>query len=341
MRKNYIDYLRVAAIIGVITIHVTSSYYLRIKEIDGVIWGLSNLLNSAFRFSVPLFVMISGAVLLGKNVPVVEFYKKRALRILPALVFWNLFFIVFNMMTWMEPSRLVWFLKTGLLSKGCAAPHLWYLSMFACLMMFAPFINQFVNGDKPTLKDYWTLLAVMFVFFLLNGMAMIAKEVFGMMVNWFTVFAWFIAYFIGGYFLDKYGDEIKLKNSHLVLFILVLTAAGAGLNYFAAIRLGIIKDYFVLGNTGPLLFAITMFVFLLARKNARSLKESKVISRLSEASFGMYLIHPVFIYAMSKLIPSSYDLMPLYIPAKIVIIASASFLTILILRKSALIRQVC
>ena len=92
MRKHWIDYLRVIAIVAVITIHSTTFFYSKFIEIGQLNWWLANLLNSASRFAVPLFVMISGALLLGRNLTIVEFYKKRAIRLLPAIIVWNLFY---------------------------------------------------------------------------------------------------------------------------------------------------------------------------------------------------------------------------------------------------------
>ena len=70
MRKHWIDYLRVIAIIAVITIHSTTSFYARFGEIGMLDWWLANLLNSASRFAIPLFVMISGALLLGRDITI-------------------------------------------------------------------------------------------------------------------------------------------------------------------------------------------------------------------------------------------------------------------------------
>ena len=98
MRKHWIDYLRVIAIIAVITIHSTTPFYAKFNEIGMLGWWLANLLNSASRFAIPLFVMISGSLLLGREITIGEFYKKKAVRLLPALFVWNFFYLGLNLL---------------------------------------------------------------------------------------------------------------------------------------------------------------------------------------------------------------------------------------------------
>lgn len=341
IRKNYIDYLRVLAIIAVIIIHVTAFYYNSFGKIESIDWWFSNLLNSASRFSVPLFVMISGAVLLGRSITVIGFYRKRFVRLVPAIIFWNLFFIGFSVYKGMDISGLIWHLKIGLFTDGHAAVHLWYLTMFLCLMLFAPFINQFINGDKPSSKDILILLSITFVFFFLNGISSFTRELLNININWFTTFPWYIAYFLGGYYLDKNGSKLHLKNSSLLISIVTLVLLGAVFNYLVADSLGIIKDYFILSNTGPLVFIISGLIFIFVKNNTNNIKENIVISKISEASFGMYLIHPIFIYIIDELF-TSYKLIPLvYIPFIIILTTLCSFIFIYIIRKNNSIRKIC
>ena len=113
-------------------------------------WWVANILNAFSRFSVPMFVMISGCVLLGRNYETQNFYIKRGIRLLPALLFWSLFYIAFDyVFNDKELSSILWKLKIGIFISGKAYFHLWYLSMLICLMLFAPFINNYIIGKKP------------------------------------------------------------------------------------------------------------------------------------------------------------------------------------------------
>ena len=54
-------------------------------------WWASNTYDGLARISVPLFLMLSGALLLHKREPLGVFFKKRFRRILPPLIGWSLF----------------------------------------------------------------------------------------------------------------------------------------------------------------------------------------------------------------------------------------------------------
>jgi len=65
-KLSYISVLRIIATIAVIAIHASSGY-LNSTDIAGFDWKYANLINSFTRFSVPIFVMLSGALLLTKE----------------------------------------------------------------------------------------------------------------------------------------------------------------------------------------------------------------------------------------------------------------------------------
>lgn len=341
MRKHYIDYLRAIGIIAVITIHVTMHFYSMKGEIGHIGWWLSNLLNSAAKFAVPLFVMISGAVLLGKEINMNEFYRKRAVRLIPAIIFWNFFYLGFRVYSEHMDIGMFIYASKMLVVNGAAYYHLWYLSMFACLMMFVPFINIFVNGDTPTSTHLLSFLVIVFIFIILKEIAFITLEVKNITIGWFTLFPWYVAYFIGGYYLDRHGDELRIANLVILVLITVIILVGVILNYYVAYSLKIMHDYVIFNQVSPFVFIITLSLFFVGKKNSIFFKENKVISAISDSSFGMYLIHPFFIYILSHQLPD-YDSLPLmYIPIAIIVTTLASFCSIIFIRKTVFMRYVC
>src|SRR3546814_17201773 len=59
-------------------------------------WWASNFYDSLARSCVPLFLMITGVLLLGKQESLPAFLSKRFARILPPLLFWSLFYMTWN-----------------------------------------------------------------------------------------------------------------------------------------------------------------------------------------------------------------------------------------------------
>lgn len=91
---DWVSWMRVFAICGVVTIHVTGATAIRDDARSTTVGVLAIVLNRGFNFTVPLFVMLSGALLLdpsryrGDG----DFLRRRALRLVPAIVFWHLFY---------------------------------------------------------------------------------------------------------------------------------------------------------------------------------------------------------------------------------------------------------
>jgi surface polysaccharide O-acyltransferase-like enzyme len=88
--RRDIALLRVVAIVGVVLIHVTG-LTTTTKELHGsAVWWAAEVVNLTSRFCVPLFVLVSGALLLrpGSRESAADFYRRRLDRLLPALVVW-------------------------------------------------------------------------------------------------------------------------------------------------------------------------------------------------------------------------------------------------------------
>ena len=71
---NY-DLLRIVSMIAVIILHINAHYF---AESSGTIHIIQSAINILTRFSVPCFVMLSGAFILSqpKNIDYFSFYKK-------------------------------------------------------------------------------------------------------------------------------------------------------------------------------------------------------------------------------------------------------------------------
>ncbi|MGL5085683.1 MAG: acyltransferase family protein, partial [Clostridium sp.] len=66
-RIYYLDVLRIISILGVILIHDTASNVANLSHIGSESWWVANILNASFRWAVPIFFMISGALLANKE----------------------------------------------------------------------------------------------------------------------------------------------------------------------------------------------------------------------------------------------------------------------------------
>ncbi|MCG8151031.1 acyltransferase family protein, partial [Pimelobacter simplex] len=92
-----LDVLRIMAILGVLAIHIFG-LILGEEQLRGTsTWYFGLIIDLGSTWCVPVFVMISGALLLDPRAHVGGpgiFLRKRALRLVPALVVWHLVYLL-------------------------------------------------------------------------------------------------------------------------------------------------------------------------------------------------------------------------------------------------------
>jgi surface polysaccharide O-acyltransferase-like enzyme len=91
-----ISLLRILATFSVIVIHVSGPFVVKFGEISSFDWNVANFFDSISRYSVPLFFMISGSLLLSQDYGFIEFLKKRLVKIVPPFLFWSLLYSILN-----------------------------------------------------------------------------------------------------------------------------------------------------------------------------------------------------------------------------------------------------
>lgn len=342
MKRIWIEYLRVLATLGVIVIHTTASLYSDFGHIPAQDWWTANILNTLSRFSVPMFVMISGCVLLGRSMGTRDFYIHRGIRLLPAFFFWSFFYVAFSYFFQHGDAGKAWRqLTIDFIGTGSTHYHLWYLSMFICLMMFVPFINGYITGKKPELEDFCFLLAAIAIFMTLNQISSMGRDIIGKGMSWFKLFPWFLGYLLMGYCIDHYQDRIRLSNKLAAFMLVILLALACMLNFYSVSRLGIVKDYFILNNTGILCFMVTALIFYLFSSNRQAFPESGVIRSIAAASFGIYLVHPVFLFFLKKPVLDLAGNLLVGVPLVAALTFLLSYLTAAALGRVKVLKAIC
>jgi surface polysaccharide O-acyltransferase-like enzyme len=129
----------------VVVVHVSGVNFHKLDDK----WWATNFYDSLVRSSVPIFVMITGALLLRSSDKLHVFFMKRAARIGIPLVFWSVFYMTWN--TYRHdrdygsaPDWLVAILT------GPVQYHLWYLYALIGIYLFIPFMRMiyFQSSEK-------------------------------------------------------------------------------------------------------------------------------------------------------------------------------------------------
>ena len=168
----WLDNARIIAILAVVFLHVAGNVVTE-SDIGSEYWWYGNLYDSFVRWCIPVFVMISGALLLNpsKIESLRAFYAKRVSRILIPVMFWSAVFLL----RWASNSAmgdqemLALELLKRLLS-GKPHDHMWFLYMIIFLYLFTPFFRKIVANS--TRRELVIFVVATFLISIANGIVL-------------------------------------------------------------------------------------------------------------------------------------------------------------------------
>lgn len=281
-----------------VLIHASGPAYHRFHPQPGWEWWFANGINGSCRAAVPVFAMITGALLREEDCDARRFYRRKTLRFLPVLLAWSLAYAVFDLaVLGLSPREIL----HKLISSGNVYLHLWYLTMFWGLLAVSPLVAQLKFSTAPAKRDLALLLGVSITLVAADWTCQFFSNSLGLRFDYWTrTFVEFIPYLMAGALLTKL-DPPKRPG----LYLLALTAAllaGWVANYLACQRLGIIADHMPLGNESPLVFAVAISVFLVFRtRRTCGLASNRAMTLLGNATLGVYLVHPFFLWFAGRI----------------------------------------
>ncbi len=221
------DSLKFAAIIMVIFIHIVCGKLYQIESSKlSYEWIISNVIDSFCRSCVPIFVMISGFFLLGKDEKITVFFKKRILKIVPKFLIYSIIFYLFTMIfknhsfensMLLKKSFYINFIKQLLNRK--IYYHLWYVYMIISIYLITPVLRKFVFWDREKNFQNTKYLISIWIFFLifipfLNIFLKLNIKIYEQVGE-------YAGYFLLGYLIgNKKITIFKNKKVSIILFFL-------------------------------------------------------------------------------------------------------------------------
>lgn len=150
----YLDYLRILATLAVIWVHVAAQNWEAVAVTTST-WQIFNIANSAGRWCVGIFCMISGVLFLDndKPLPVKKLLCKNIPRLGAAFVFWSGIYALIHLLEGHDmPSVLAAFIGGHF--------HMWFLFMIAGLYLAAPLLRRITQSKEAT--EYFLIVAFLF-----------------------------------------------------------------------------------------------------------------------------------------------------------------------------------
>ena len=314
-KKVYIELLRIIAAALVIFAHLPAS------ELYMKTTGISQFLNLIViiltKISVPLFLMISGALLLRKQEDYKTVISKRFIRIFLALVIFNSAIYTLGYLWALHKHEPTADYSIITLIKGIFSGNLdntgvyWYLYIYLGMLLSLPFMQ--IIAPKIEKKDFIFLVAVHFIFIsLLPILNIVLRYVrFGTLTlnsGFDAPFANKLIFFYPfiGYYLDQKLDIENMEKKHLYEVIGIEIAAiliQCLLTYGRASSAGHIEndylaifDYVIAMTTFILIKYLVVNVFPKFKNWSRI---SGFICFVGPLTFGIYLMDPCISFVLA------------------------------------------
>ena len=319
-REVWLDFLRVTACFMVLVVHSTEPFYL------GGEGGLILTPTDAFwvavfegicRCCVPVFLIASSYLQFPLHYPAGEFFKRRAVRILVPMVIWTLVYAL----AWGEPVQN---LKGLLLNFNYAAGHLWFVYMLVGIYLLMPLLSPW--AEKVSRRELSIYLGIwVFTTFIplirsaVGGEAPLIQAADGLPAaalyplwgeaSWnpfgtFYYVSGFVGYLLWGLYIRKFMENTpRVARLGWVMFLLGFLSIVSGLLFQFSetpggfplsgnLALAVHWEAPILFCGFPVLLAALGLVLVFRRiDGGESFFYRRIILPLSQAGYGMYLIH--------------------------------------------------
>lgn len=323
--------LRVAAICGVVAIHTFSLMVTNNPEKRGnAEWWSAVTLDLAFVWTVPVFVMISGALLLSPRAHrtgPADFYKRRTLRILPALIFWNIFYLFVVRVLLQDNAPSLAYLYQ-LVLEGKVYTQLYFLWIILGLYMVAPVLSAFLGDDQKRIRIFTTVMCVgTVVIFTIPSIGSYLGMPYPISLTIFTLWMPYVSYFVAGYALAKV--TLSRRMTLVLAIVIVALIALTVWEYGVRPAFPLLQAVNPVSYYGASIMVMSLLIFVTVTSALDrvmfSPRAERWAARLSDASFGVFLVHLAVLALIQRFIPVLTDggsILELFVVYAVVVVVS-------------------
>ncbi|ORX82177.1 hypothetical protein BCR32DRAFT_298964 [Anaeromyces robustus] len=357
-RLYWIDCLNIFANYLVIFVYISNIY---VKDFDIPSLNFYTIISygALARTCIPLFVMISGLFLLNpqKKLTIETIYKKYICHIFKNYLFWSLFYSTIQRLLInpegekfvYDKSLIIEILKNFIVGDD----FLWYLNCIIGLYISTPMIKAIISDRKLAwytvligciISQFIPTLCEFFRIILKLNIDILNDYINGLLIN---ISGSFLCYYILGYLLNTHQFTKKqLILSYGIGILGYLLTIGFRIYTCHQIQnvTHILTKYYnisiVMGTYGTFVFfkyTISQWIKpWIERKSFR-----KLISSLSECSFGIFLIHMFFHGLFIRLGIHIQIFNPIFwIPIYATLLFILSYITIFMIRKIPILKHI-
>lgn len=321
-RVVWLDVVRLVAMFAVVMCHCCDPFNFcpgpEPPDIESIrLFGAAY--GSLLRPCVPLFVMLTGALLLPVRRPSGEFYRRRIFRVLWPFLLWSVIYALFPWFTGLlglRPEVLLDFfpysepgseatrqsLEVSLkyvaaVPLNFSAVHLWYIYLLIGLYLYLPVFSAWVERASERAKlgflALWGLtLCVPFY------RELVSPYLWGS-CSWnefhaLYYFAGFNGYLLLGHYLRRHRPSLRLAlGLGLPAFAIGFVVTFCGFRHYSALP-GCTQEqlelFFYYLSPNVVLMSAPLFLWC-SYVRVGSLAVQRLLANLTRCGFGVYLVH--------------------------------------------------
>ncbi len=289
----YIDLLRTVAAIAVVIIHVIGPYRSLLGDIPDYDWLSAIGFNTASRWAVPVFIMISGALMLPDTRPFNfnYFLSRRMSKVLVPFLTWSLFYSLLGGVIVTSGSFTYDAQAASELIRMFPEEETWYhlgyyhyfIPLYFAIPFLAPAVQQMSDDQLCMLVLGWLLLTLLYLLRVESA--------------WYIDMVMYGGYLILGYAMVRITLQPQQQKALVWAGCLALVtgfyATWDQSSSAGSYSPGRLTSYKTL-NTA----VIAAMVFLLCRNHADKLgsRWKKLVGFIGRYSLGLYLVHPLVLW---------------------------------------------
>lgn len=198
IRNTNLDLLKIMACVGVVLLHTTMPGF---KETGS--WNYLTYLYYLGTYSIPLFFMVNGYLLLGKNEISYSYILQKIKWILVTVSTWTLIIWIYKRDFPENPIKKV---LGSLLQRGYFF-QFWFFGALILIYLCLPILKKFLKSKNRYLLILSVLVIIGLIFELTNILLQMPVQVY--VIQTFRLWTWFFYYILGGFLAQFNLDTLK------------------------------------------------------------------------------------------------------------------------------------
>ena len=340
-RIIWLDFVKFIAIFMMIAVHCTDNVTPAERSEPWYnLWG--SFYGSFMRPAIPLFVMVTGALLLPVEQNISVFYKKRLTRLLVPFIIWSLLYNLFPWITgllglsptvindffaWAEPDQS---LSSALhhivmipFNFSMLAVQMWYVYLLIGLYLYMPIFSAWVR--QASIKEQKIFLALWFVsLFIPYLREYLTKDLWGT-CSWnefglLYYFAGFNGYLLLGHYIINNKTNLSWKKLAMLgvpFFVIGYCITFFGFKSVTAVpeqSVELVELFFTYCSPNVLMMTLPLFLAI-QKIHFSSVMIRRFSISISTCTLGIWMSHYLFLGPCYKLV----DSLPLHTMVKMIV----------------------